>query len=178
MPARSTLSRRASCRSLLARRRKPCLSCKTGKRPIALRCAGARKQIPTIPMAALTAQSDMRPSVQPKLLALLPRFIGTILQLPPSYSAIKINGERAYDLARDGEAPVLTPRPVTIHALDLIEARSPTRRSSRHAAAREPMSARSPAISAEALAVMAMSAPCGEPASGHSTKRMRCRCWI
>jgi len=47
-------------------------------------------------------------------------FIGTILQLPPSYSAIKINGERAYDLARDGEAPVLTPRPVTIHALDLL----------------------------------------------------------
>ena len=42
------------------------------------------------------------------------------MQLPPSYSAIKINGERAYDLARDGEAPVLTPRPVTIHALDLL----------------------------------------------------------
>ena len=40
------------------------------------------------------------------------------------------------------------------------------------------MSARSPAISAEALVVMAMSAPCGEPASGHSTKRMRCPCWI
>jgi tRNA pseudouridine55 synthase len=54
------------------------------------------------------------------ILALLPGFIGTILQLPPSYSAIKINGERAYDLARDGEAPVLTPRPVTIHALDLL----------------------------------------------------------
>ena len=67
----------------------------------------------------IAAQSDLRPSAA-DILALLPGFIGTILQLPPSYSAIKINGERAYDLARDGEAPVLTPRPVTIHALDLL----------------------------------------------------------
>ena len=67
----------------------------------------------------IAAQSDLRPAAA-EILALLPGFIGTILQLPPSYSAIKINGERAYDLARDGEAPVLTPRPVTIHALDLL----------------------------------------------------------
>jgi tRNA pseudouridine55 synthase len=67
----------------------------------------------------IAAQSDLRPDAA-DILALLPGFIGTILQLPPSYSAIKINGERAYDLARDGEAPVLTPRPVTIHALDLL----------------------------------------------------------
>jgi len=69
----------------------------------------------------IAAQSDLRPDAA-DILALLPGFIGTILQLPPSYSAIKINGERAYDLARDGEAPVLTPRPVTIHALDLLSA--------------------------------------------------------
>ena len=69
----------------------------------------------------IAAQSDLRPAAA-EILALLPGFIGTILQLPPSYSAIKINGERAYDLARDGEAPVLTPRPVTIHALDLLSA--------------------------------------------------------
>ena len=67
----------------------------------------------------IAAQSDLRPAAA-EILALLPGFIGTIPQLPPSYSAIKINGERAYDLARDGEAPVLTPRPVTIHALDLL----------------------------------------------------------
>jgi len=67
----------------------------------------------------IAAQSDLRPATA-EILALLPGFIGTILQLPPSYSAIKINGERAYDLARDGEAPVLSPRPVTIHALDLL----------------------------------------------------------
>jgi tRNA pseudouridine55 synthase len=69
----------------------------------------------------VTAQSDARPSSS-EILALLPPFIGTILQLPPSYSAIKINGERAYDLARGGEMPALSPRTVTIHALDLIKA--------------------------------------------------------
>ncbi|PNE09533.1 MAG: tRNA pseudouridine(55) synthase TruB [Beijerinckiaceae bacterium] len=69
----------------------------------------------------LTAQSDARPAGD-AILALLPRFTGTILQLPPSYSAIKINGERAYDLARGGAAPVLSPRRATIHALDLIDA--------------------------------------------------------
>jgi tRNA pseudouridine55 synthase len=69
----------------------------------------------------VAAQSDARPA-EAEISALLPGFTGTILQLPPSYSAIKINGERAYDLARGGAAPVLSPRPVTIHALDLIDA--------------------------------------------------------
>jgi tRNA pseudouridine55 synthase len=66
-------------------------------------------------------RSDVQPTAE-DILALLPRFIGTIQQQPPSYSAIKINGERAYDLARHGEEPVLAERPVTIHALDLIAA--------------------------------------------------------
>jgi tRNA pseudouridine55 synthase len=52
--------------------------------------------------------------------ALLPRFTGTIEQVPPRYSAIKIEGERAYDLARDGEVVELAPRAVTIHRLDLV----------------------------------------------------------
>jgi tRNA pseudouridine55 synthase len=69
----------------------------------------------------VAAQSDARPA-EAEIFALLPGFTGTILQLPPSYSAIKINGKRAYDLARGGAAPVLSPRPVTIHALDLIDA--------------------------------------------------------
>jgi tRNA pseudouridine55 synthase len=69
----------------------------------------------------VAAQSDARPA-KAEIIALLPGFTGTMLQLPPSYSAIKINGERAYNLARGGAAPVLSPRPVTIHALDLIDA--------------------------------------------------------
>jgi tRNA pseudouridine55 synthase len=69
----------------------------------------------------IAAHSNARPAAA-GILALLPRFTGTIQQQPPSYSAIKINGERAYDLARGGQAPLLSPRPVTIHALDLINA--------------------------------------------------------
>jgi tRNA pseudouridine55 synthase len=53
--------------------------------------------------------------------ALLPNFTGTIAQVPPRFSAIKIDGERAYDLAREGETVELAPRPVDIHRLDLID---------------------------------------------------------
>ncbi|MGH6831319.1 MAG: tRNA pseudouridine(55) synthase TruB, partial [Methylocella sp.] len=67
----------------------------------------------------VAARSEARPAAD-AILALLPQFTGTIEQTPPSYSAIKINGERAYDLARGGAAPELSPRPVTIYALDLI----------------------------------------------------------
>jgi tRNA pseudouridine55 synthase len=51
----------------------------------------------------------------------LPSFVGEILQVPPRFSAIKIEGERAYDLARDGEAVTLAPRPVVIDALLLVD---------------------------------------------------------
>ncbi len=67
------------------------------------------------------AHSDLRSS-KADILAELPKFVGTIQQKPPAFSAIKINGERAYDLARDGEMPDLAFRPVTIHALDLLSA--------------------------------------------------------
>jgi tRNA pseudouridine55 synthase len=52
--------------------------------------------------------------------AILPRFTGTVLQVPPKFSAIKIAGERAYDLARDGEDVVLEARPVEIDSLHLV----------------------------------------------------------
>ena len=53
--------------------------------------------------------------------ALLPVFTGEIMQVPPTFSAIKVKGERAYDLARDGEAVQLKPRPVMIYDLRLID---------------------------------------------------------
>jgi tRNA pseudouridine55 synthase len=65
------------------------------------------------------ATSDKRPS-EADITALLPRFIGEIMQLPPKFSAIKVDGERAYDLARDGEEVVLQPRPVIIDHLTLV----------------------------------------------------------
>ncbi|MFM9890209.1 MAG: tRNA pseudouridine(55) synthase TruB [Rickettsiales bacterium] len=51
--------------------------------------------------------------------AVLPRFTGEIMQMPPAFSALKIAGKRAYDLARAGEEVVLAARPVTIHSLEL-----------------------------------------------------------
>jgi len=64
--------------------------------------------------------SELRPTAE-AIRALLPRFTGLIEQIPPQYSAIKVQGERAYDLARDGEAVELKPRPVEIHELTLTE---------------------------------------------------------
>ncbi|HLG85432.1 MAG TPA: tRNA pseudouridine(55) synthase TruB, partial [Bradyrhizobium sp.] len=64
--------------------------------------------------------SDARPTPD-AIRALLPQFTGLIEQTPPRYSAIKIQGERAYDLARDGEVVELAPRPVEIHQLTLLD---------------------------------------------------------
>jgi tRNA pseudouridine55 synthase len=65
------------------------------------------------------ATSDKRPSRE-EIIAILPGFVGAIQQVPPQFSALKIDGERAYDLAREGEAVHLEARQVEIHALDLV----------------------------------------------------------
>ena len=69
---------------------------------------------------AVTATSDVRPSDE-ALRAALPAFTGTILQVPPAYSAVKVAGERAYDMAREGRAPVLEPRQARVDRFSLIE---------------------------------------------------------
>ncbi len=68
-----------------------------------------------------TRTSETRPSVA-QIEALLPRFLGDIMQTPPNFSAIKIAGERAYDLAREGEKVELKARPVTVHRLQIVDA--------------------------------------------------------
>lgn len=65
------------------------------------------------------ATSQDRPD-RDAILAALPRYLGEIEQVPPAYSAIKIDGERAYDIARDGETPEMVSRTVTVHRLDLV----------------------------------------------------------
>ncbi|WP_404400727.1 tRNA pseudouridine(55) synthase TruB [Pelagibacterium halotolerans] len=65
------------------------------------------------------ATSDVRPDTE-ALAAILPRFTGVITQIPPAFSAIKIKGERAYDLARAGAKLDMPPREVEIDAMDLI----------------------------------------------------------
>jgi tRNA pseudouridine55 synthase len=68
----------------------------------------------------VVATSDTRPR-EDDIRDALKNFTGTIMQTPPRYSAIKIDGERAYDIARDGEVVELQPRPIEIHALRLVE---------------------------------------------------------
>lgn len=52
-------------------------------------------------------------------------FTGEILQLPPIYSALKVDGKRAYDLARKGQEVKLSPRPVTVHKFDILNMEGP-----------------------------------------------------
>jgi tRNA pseudouridine55 synthase len=68
----------------------------------------------------VVATSEQRPSRE-AVEALLPRYTGIISQVPPRFSAIKIGGERAYDLARDGEVVEIAPREIEIHSLRLVE---------------------------------------------------------
>lgn len=68
----------------------------------------------------VVATSDVRPD-RAALEAVLPRFTGTILQRPPIYSALKVDGERAYDLARAGEAVELAPREIDVDAISIVE---------------------------------------------------------
>ena len=69
----------------------------------------------------VAAESDAAPRGRGDPRRCCPRFTGEIMQRPPAYSAIKIDGQRAYDLAREGEAVVLEERPVVIHRLALTE---------------------------------------------------------
>jgi tRNA pseudouridine55 synthase len=69
---------------------------------------------------AVTATSEVRPD-RAAVEAALPKFIGEIEQVPPKFSAIKVDGERAYDLAREGQDFELTARPVTVHDLKILD---------------------------------------------------------
>jgi tRNA pseudouridine55 synthase len=64
----------------------------------------------------VTATSAVRPS-RAEVEAALPAFVGEIMQVPPAFSAVKVEGERAYDLAREGVEVTLEARPVTIHSI-------------------------------------------------------------
>lgn len=73
---------------------------------------------------AVTATSDVRPE-NAQIEAALPAFRGDIMQIPPAFSAVKVAGERAYDMAREGRAPVLEPRPARVDRFELIDRPDP-----------------------------------------------------
>ncbi|MBZ9683029.1 MULTISPECIES: tRNA pseudouridine(55) synthase TruB [unclassified Mesorhizobium] len=68
----------------------------------------------------VTKEADQRPS-EADIRVLLPKYTGVIMQTPPQFSAIKIAGERAYDLAREGETVDIPPREIEIGRLDIVE---------------------------------------------------------
>lgn len=68
----------------------------------------------------VVATGEGRPTVD-EIAALLPQFTGEIMQVPPRFSAIKVDGERAYALARDGEEVELAARPVVIDELWIVD---------------------------------------------------------
>ncbi len=67
----------------------------------------------------IVATSDVRPSAE-EIKTVLPRFTGDIVQRPPAFSALKVDGQRAYKLARAGERVELAPRALRIYSLDLL----------------------------------------------------------
>lgn len=69
---------------------------------------------------AIVETSEQRPD-RADIAAAVPAFVGTIAQVPPAYSAVKIDGRRAYELARSDQAPVLEARPIRIDSLTLID---------------------------------------------------------
>lgn len=76
--------------------------------------------IESVPHPTLPTEEEMR--------AVLARFVGEIQQRPPAYSAIKIGGQRAYDLARQGAEVEIEARTVTIHRLELVHVDAVRRR--------------------------------------------------
>ena len=74
---------------------------------------------------AVTGTTAARPTAA-AIEAMLPRFTGTLIQVPPAYSAVKVGGSRAYDLAREGETVVLEPRPVEVFEARLLGTKADT----------------------------------------------------
>lgn len=72
------------------------------------------------PEGELTSGSDRQPSPD-EIEQSLKQFRGHIQQIPPAFSAIKVNGVRAYKLARDGKEVIIEARPVTIHRLEILD---------------------------------------------------------
>ena len=70
---------------------------------------------------AVTRTSDRRPTAE-AIRAALPDFTGQIMQVPPAVSAVKVDGERAYDLAREGASLDLEARPLWVDSLQLLDA--------------------------------------------------------
>lgn len=92
--------------------------------------AGVKEYIATIALGATTPSFDLETEIdatyptehitEELVREVLTRFVGTIEQIPPAYSAIKVGGERAYNFARRGDEPVLKPKILVIDEIELV----------------------------------------------------------
>ncbi len=100
------------------------------------RLMGLEKRYRTVvDLSAFTSTDDAEGEREPVLVTeppglervqqALAAFTGTVLQRPPAFSAVKLGGRRAYELARSGEATMIEPRPVVVHEIDIVEHRWP-----------------------------------------------------
>ena len=108
----------------------------------------------------IVSESEARPN-RAEIEAILPRFMGRVMQTPPAYSALKIAGRRAYALARAGRPPSLPPREVEIFDLQLVGIPDRIMPILRPRSARAPISAHSPATLPPASALSVISRLCG-----------------
>ena len=124
----------------------------------------------------VTGTCDVRPS-RDAIEAMLPRFTGTLTQVPPAYSAIKVEGERAYDLAREGEEVALEPRPVEVYRGPAAGAPNQTRPSSKSVVAKGLTSGPGSGISPWPWALWAMFRPLRRTRLGGFAGKRRGRRW-
>lgn len=92
--------------------------------------AGEKRYAARVDLSAFSTTDDREgqreeadvpePPLREDVEAACARFVGEVMQTPPAFSAMKVGGRRAYRLARDGQTPRLEPRPVVIHACDLV----------------------------------------------------------
>lgn len=93
--------------------------------------AGVKEYVATLQLGATTPSFDLETPVDAVFPAehisrglieeVIPRFVGTISQVPPAYSACKVDGKRAYKIARGGEAVELKPKTLVIDRIDIID---------------------------------------------------------
>lgn len=89
------------------------------KEYLAVVMLGARSQTDD-PHGPIVVTPGANPPADEDVRQALARMLGTILQTPPAHSAVHVQGRRAYELAREGRPADLAPRPVTIHALEML----------------------------------------------------------
>jgi len=90
------------------------------KRYVAQLVLGEERDSDDVEGKIINTNEDIIPSFN-QIKAVITEFVGTIEQIPPSYSAVKIEGRKAYDLARKGEKVEMKPRTVTIYSIELTD---------------------------------------------------------